>query len=147
MLRIKNGDLYLTILMGIIIAFATLIPADILPETLGTDKLHHLVAFSAFVLRVGLMRPNRGRVILLTALILGGAIELIQPYMNRSGEMADFWADAISAGLGILLGKRIAQMTKSSQRRKFANFDNAKFSRCSSFAIRCLCCTVAANNS
>ena len=113
MLRIKNGDLYLTILMGIIIAFATLIPADILPETLGTDKLHHLVAFSAFVLRVSLMRPNRGRVILLTALILGGAIELIQPYMNRSGEMADFWADAISAGLGILLGKRIAQMTNS----------------------------------
>ena len=60
------------------------------------------------------MRPNRGKVIFLTALILGGAIELIQPYMNRSGEMEDFWADAIGAGLGILLGKCIALMTNSS---------------------------------
>jgi hypothetical protein len=112
-LCIKNVDLYLTIILGITIAFATLIPAEKLPETPGTDKLHHLLAFSAFVLPVSLMRPNRGRVIFLTALILGGAIELIQPYMNRSGEMADFWADAIGAGLGILLGKRIRQIANS----------------------------------
>ena len=57
MLRLKNDDLYLTILMGINIAFATLLPADKLPETPGTDKLHHLLAFSAFVLPVSLMAP------------------------------------------------------------------------------------------
>ena len=112
-LCIKNIDLYLTIIVGSTIAFATLIPAEKLPETPGTDKLHNLLAFSVFVLPVSLMRPNRGKVIFLTALILGGAIELIQPFMNRSGEMADFWADAIGAGLGILLGKRIGQIANS----------------------------------
>ncbi len=45
--------------------------------------------------------------VLPAALLLGGAIELIQPYLGRDGEWADFVADVIGIGCGIALGLTI----------------------------------------
>ena len=39
-----------------------------------------------------------------SAIGFGGAIELIQPYVNRKGEWGDFWADAIGAVIGVMIG-------------------------------------------
>ena len=38
------------------------------------------------------------------ALIFGGAIELIQPLVNRGGEFSDFYADAWGVGAGFRVG-------------------------------------------
>jgi len=37
-------------------------------------------------------------------IVFGGAIELIQPYVNRQGEWQDFLADAIGALIGVAIG-------------------------------------------
>ena len=42
-------------------------------------------------------------IILCLSLAFGGAIELLQPLVNRSCEMADFLADAFGAILGFLV--------------------------------------------
>ena len=39
-----------------------------------------------------------------SVIAFGGAIELIQPYVNRQGEWADFWADTTGALLGVGIG-------------------------------------------
>ncbi len=41
------------------------------------------------------------------AILFGGAIELIQPYVGREGEWADFVADVIGIGCGVVLGLTI----------------------------------------
>ena len=42
-------------------------------------------------------------IILCLSIAFGGAIELLQPLVNRSCEMADFLADAVGAILGFLV--------------------------------------------
>tara|TARA_B110000208_G_scaffold191660_1_gene259430 strand:+ start:4348 stop:4545 length:198 start_codon:yes stop_codon:yes gene_type:complete len=41
--------------------------------------------------------------IIIFSLLLGASIEIIQPYLNRFGEIKDFIADAIGVSVGILL--------------------------------------------
>ena len=48
--------------------------------------------------------PHALRWLIPFALIFGGAIELIQPLVNRAGEWADFWADGIGIGVGVAPG-------------------------------------------
>ena len=53
-------------------------------------------------------RPERDA--LLTAIALGGLLEILQSFTSyRSAEMADFVADALGAGLAYLLLVRLTQ--------------------------------------
>ncbi|MBL4806384.1 MAG: VanZ family protein [Rhodobacteraceae bacterium] len=93
----------LTAILVVTIAWLTLTPQD-LPQASGGDKLHHLIAFAALCLPIA--ATNRRAVIWLApvAMLFGGAIELIQPYVNRSGEWADAGADALGVMIGVALG-------------------------------------------
>ena len=51
-------------------------------------------------------------VILSLSIAYGGAIETIQPLVNRNCEMADLFADACGAVLGILGGKLLLSKTR-----------------------------------
>ena len=39
--------------------------------------------------------------------LYGGAIEVIQPYVNRYREMGDFWANTIGAVIGVVIARFI----------------------------------------
>lgn len=103
-LRLKGSDIMLTFALGIAILVATLIPQSTLPEPPGSDKMHHFVAFAAFTIPVSLARPKWAWVPFLIALGLGGAIEILQPLVSRSRDIADFQADAVGAAVGAMLG-------------------------------------------
>lgn len=107
--------LYLLVNLGIL--FLSLIP---LHQQLGQvdngDKIMHMIAYivlgaSTFLLLISLDHMkgcSNLRCFLLAVLycaILGGSIELIQPYVGRGRELLDFIADIIGAmiGAGILL--------------------------------------------
>ncbi len=97
---------------AILISVATLTPADHLPPVSGSDKLHHVIGFGGWALMC-MFGPSK-RFFLFLAIIIawGGAIELIQPYVNRYGEWLDFYADAFGALLTIplhLLMRRFCQ--------------------------------------
>ncbi len=102
-LRRYRLDFIVTGLLGLIILVLTLLPHGQTPNTLGVDKLHHLLAFGALTLPIGLLRRSLLWVAALCSAILGGLIEIIQPYTGRSGDLHDFLADLMGIGLAVLI--------------------------------------------
>lgn len=82
---------------------ASLYPADSLPTVPGTDKTHHLIAYAAVALPVALTRPACWLSYIVGIVAYSGAIELIQPYVNRYGEWYDLGANSLGVLTGILL--------------------------------------------
>ena len=94
----------LTATLAVIIAVLTLRPPSVpppLPD--GLDKVYHFIAFAALVLPIALLRPRALLWMIPAALLFGAGIEIIQPFVNRSRELADFVAD----GVGVLTGSTI----------------------------------------
>ena len=104
-LRAKKIDIYATIIIAFLIGLATLTPVETLPNVSGSDKLYHLISFAILTLPIAIIRPKAMWVILSLSIAYGGAIEIIQPLVNRNCEMADLFADTCGAMLGILAGK------------------------------------------
>ena len=95
----------ITLIIGVSIAALTLLPIDLpLSSVPGSDKVHHFIAFGALTFPCALIYQHAIRWILPFALIFGVLIELIQPYVGRHGEIADFYADALGALLGLMMG-------------------------------------------
>jgi hypothetical protein len=113
-LRAKKIDIYATIIIAFAIGLATLTPVEKLPTVSGSDKLYHLISFAIFTLPIAIIRPKAMWVILSLSIAYGGAIEIIQPLVNRNCEMADLFADACGSVLGILGGKLLLSKTRLS---------------------------------
>ena len=108
-----------TILAGII-AYLTLTPPR--PQTsngLLSDKVYHAIAFCALVFPGALLYRRSLIWLIPAALLFGAAIELVQPLVGRSAEMADFVADVIGVGCGLVLGltSRVWLLRTTSGRR------------------------------
>ena len=102
-LRARKIDIYATIAIAFAIGLATLTPVETLPNVSGSDKLYHLISFAILTLPIAIIRPHALWIILGLSIAYGGAIEIIQPLVNRNCEMADFLADAVGAILGVLV--------------------------------------------
>ena len=112
-----------TLVLGGIIAILTLLPVSAPQGVPGTDKAHHLLGFAALTLPSALLYPRSLAVVLPCSLLFGGAIELIQPYVGRQGEFADFSADAAGAliGVGVGLALRTVAIAVAAQQRRRAS--------------------------
>ncbi|MFU8773852.1 MAG: VanZ family protein, partial [Anaerolineales bacterium] len=95
-----------TLLLAMIIVFLTLTPVTA-PNIIGSasDKLYHVIAFAALTFPMALLYPPRARTVLICAILLGGAIEIIQPMVGRTASLLDFVADLIGALLGTFAGR------------------------------------------
>ena len=111
-MKAPNIAIALTVIFGITIAWGTLMPLKELPPVPGTDKLQHFIAFGIFVLPVSLLLPARAWLIFIIAVVYGGLIEIIQPYVNRYGELGDFWANAGGALIGVVISRVILARLK-----------------------------------
>ena len=108
----RKIDIYVTIAIAFAIGLATLIPVETLPNVSGSDKFYHLISFAILTLPIAIIRPKAMWLILSLSIAYGGAIEIIQPLVNRNCEMADLFADACGAVLGILGGKLLLSKTR-----------------------------------
>ena len=111
----------LTLVLSVIIAILTLLPVSAPQVVPGTDKAHHLLGFAALTFPSALLYPRSLAIVLPCSLLFGGAIELIQPYVGRKGEFADFSADAVGALIGVGLGLTLRTVTiavAAQQRRR-----------------------------
>jgi hypothetical protein len=102
--RLRAVVIWLTISLTISIAALTLIPFNVPADAPGSDKTHHLLAFAALTLPCAVLYPKALLRVALAAAVFGAVIEVIQPYVGRQGELADFIADLFGVGIGATLG-------------------------------------------
>ena len=95
--------LVITFLTLALITIASLMPADQLPLVPGTDKTHHFIAYGLLMFPVAFARPRHWMLMGIVFLLWSGAIELIQPYVNRYGEWLDMAANAGGLCSGVLV--------------------------------------------
>ncbi|MBL0710306.1 MAG: VanZ family protein [Colwellia sp.] len=105
---IQKYWLLLTLTLLAIIATLSLWPVAHLPDVPGTDKAHHFIAYAALMLPLALKQSKHYSILVvgfITFIMFSGAIELIQPYVNRYGEWLDMAANAIGLFCGWLLAR------------------------------------------
>jgi len=103
---IRKYWIALSILLVAIIASLSLSPLPHLPGVPGSDKTHHFIAYSVLVLPLMLKKPNNWVAVFTLYILLSGAIELIQPYVNRYGE----WLDMAANIGGLVCGSLVAYL-------------------------------------
>ena len=99
----ENWKIY-TSLIFIIITFLSLYPLQEQPSVPGSDKIHHLIAYSALTICVGLRRPSNYILLIILFSLYSGLIEIIQPYVNRFREIEDFLFNNLGIFIGLTLG-------------------------------------------
>ena len=102
----RTVALTLTGVLSVIIFVFALTPLPVPPELPGTDKQYHLLAFAVLTLPCAVFYP-RALVWMLPLIVAqAGLIEIVQPFVNRVREWADFVAGlkGIVLGLGLGLG-------------------------------------------
>jgi VanZ family protein len=105
---IQNYWLTITMFLLAVIAAASLLPGSSLPSVSGNDKTHHAIAYAALMFPTALKKPKHWLVIAFALLCFSGAIELIQPYVNRHAD----WLDLLANGGGILCGIILAKVIR-----------------------------------
>jgi VanZ family protein len=114
---LRFDHITLAVAMGVLITLATLLPTGSVEALApGSDKLHHFLPFAAFMLPTAYREPARILPLALAGLVLGAAIEVVQPLVGRDGEWGDLAADAagilFGAVLGLGLGRARALLTR-----------------------------------
>jgi len=99
---IKRHWSAVTFAILVIITFLSLWPLDELPPVPGTDKTHHFIAYALLMIPAALRRPNNWILYGLFFAAFSGAIELVQPFVNRYGEWMDMLANAGGLICGII---------------------------------------------
>jgi len=94
----------------VVITIASLIPLPELPKVPGSDKTHHFLAYGALIFPVALRSPKYWPWLAVFFLAWSGAIELIQPFVNRYGEWLDLLANAGGLAIGLTLGLLIKRI-------------------------------------
>jgi VanZ family protein len=104
--EIKKRWKALTLLILTAITILSLLPVAALPPAPGTDKTHHFIAYAMLMLPVALRKPANWILFGVFFILYSGAIELIQPFVNRYGE----WVDLLANSVGVLCGVVIARL-------------------------------------
>ncbi|MCG8335796.1 MAG: VanZ family protein [Proteobacteria bacterium] len=102
---IKIYWLVLTVIILVGITLLSLWPLEELPSVPGTDKTHHLIAYALLIFPVALGKPNKWFLAGFLFVCYSGAIELLQPFVNRYGEWLDMAANSAGLVCGILVAK------------------------------------------
>ena len=105
---IKKYWLATTLFILAFITVMSLYPLAELPPIPGTDKTHHLIAYGLLMMPVAVKNPKNMIAIALFFAFWSGAIEILQPYVNRYAEFKDFLANVA----GLILGWVIVKVVK-----------------------------------
>ena len=100
---IKRYWISVTLFLLAIITIFSLTPLKELPPVPGGDKTHHFIAYAALIFPAALRKFDYWLLVGLFFMCWSGAIELIQPYVNRYGEVQDMIANTTGLLCGIIL--------------------------------------------
>lgn len=108
---IKTNWIAFTLFTLAVITTLSLWPPEDLPSLPGSDKIHHIIAYAALMFPTALRKPNNWELIGLFFIAYGGAIELLQPYVNRYGEWMDMAANTTGVVCGLLFVELIIYLS------------------------------------
>ena len=97
-----------TLAIASAIVFATLLPMPHLPGPPNADKGGHSLAFLLLMLPLALTTPRALFWLAPLALAFGGLIEIVQPHVGRSRELADLIADGTGIAAGCVIALAVA---------------------------------------
>ncbi len=83
----------ITLFILTVITILSLWPLEELPPVPGSDKTHHFIAYAMLMLPTAIRKPDYLPAIVLFFICWSGAIELLQPFVNRYGEFQDLAAN------------------------------------------------------
>lgn len=112
---IKKYWLLISALILVLITTLSLTPMAHLPAVPGTDKTHHFIAYAALFFPVALVKPKHWLLIGVFFTCWSGAIELIQPYVNRYAEWYDLLANCIGLLCGTILATAVNWLIKNNK--------------------------------
>ena len=112
MRRLARICLALTIAYWCGLFIVTHIPAPRLPHIPVTDKTAHVVAYALLALGLSVSlslsgRPNNAVLVLATLMAYAAIDELLQIPVNRSSEVADWYADVAGTAVGVVAARVI----------------------------------------
>ncbi len=110
---IKAQWAVLTLITLVVITSLSLWPLDKLPPVPGSDKTHHLIAYTFLMLPIAIRKPNNRILFGLLFILYSGVIELLQPYVNRHGEGGDMLANTAGIICALLIAELINFFTSS----------------------------------
>ena len=99
-----RAGMVLPFAFALIICLGTLTPLPQAVDVPRTDKWHHFLAFAALTYPLTVASRRCWPFVIVFGLAFGASIEIIQPYVNRFGDIADFTADAFGVLIGFLFG-------------------------------------------
>ena len=97
----------ITLFILTVITFLSLWPLEEFPSVPGNDKTHHIIAYAVLMLPTAIREPDYLPAIGLFFIGWSGAIELLQPFVNRYGEFQDLAANITGLVCGLLAVKFI----------------------------------------
>ena len=107
---IKKRWFFITLLVLTAITILSLTPLQALPPAPGSDKTHHFIAYGTLMFPCAIAKPKHLPFITLFFIGWSGIIELIQPYVNRYGELLDLIANIGGLGCGLLIGLAVRRL-------------------------------------
>ena len=93
-----------TLFNFILITILSLYPLPQLPPNIGDDKFHHLIAYFFLSFAISTLKPNNFKIMIFFFIFYGGLIEIIQPYVNRHGELLDFFYNTMGICISLIVG-------------------------------------------
>ena len=103
---------FISVLILALITVLSLTPQAELPVVSGSDKTHHFIAYATLMFAVAFVKPKQWQWIAVFFFCWSGAIELIQPYVNRYGEWLDLAANTGGLISGFILARIMAYICK-----------------------------------
>lgn len=95
----------ITLILLILITFLSFFQLNLSLGYETSDKNYHLISYLFLSLPLGIKQPSKWAIFLITFIIYGGLIEIIQPLVNRNSEWMDFLANIIGIISGFIIGK------------------------------------------
>lgn len=109
---LKRLAVAVTLILAVIILILALSPS--VPDVARgiNDRILHFAGFAALVLPCAIFLVRYLVWIVPSAVMFGGAIELLQPGFARAASWADFLADACGVAAGVLIGLALRALIK-----------------------------------
>jgi VanZ family protein len=107
---IRRYWIFSTIFILTLITILSLRPLETLPPVPGTDKIHHFIAYATLMLPTALRKPKSWIVNVLLFIAWSGAIELIQPYVNRYCDLKDLLANIAGLACGLIIAEILKRL-------------------------------------